>query len=323
MSACRRASALAVSLLAACTQAPEPAPRNCRAVSVPQRGLIADMVLIPGGDAVIGDVQSEPEERPLRTARLEAFWMDRTEVSVAQFRAFVSATGYVTESERSADASRYPQATAEQLLPSGIVFAGAEGRGNYDLRNWWKLVQGANWRRPYGPGQREALAAEPVTQVTHADASAYAAWLGRELPSEAEWEWAARGGLVGKRYVWGDEERPQGHYQANTWQGLFPVTDLGDDGFRGVAPVGCYAPNAFGLYDMAGNVWEWTSTPAFAETGSHIVKGGSYLCADNFCARARPAARQPGAPDVGSSHTGFRTILRKPVEPQVPTTRDP
>ncbi len=274
-------------------------------------------VWIPAQTATIGSRDFDPEEAPPLTVSVTGFWIDRTEVTTTQFAQFVQATGYVTLAER----------TGSDGAPSGgAVFDGG-----------WRLDQDATWRKPFGSEGPDARAEAPVVQVAYADALAYAAWRGRDLPSEAEWEIAARGGLAQADYVWGDAPRqPDGAPAANHWQGIFPAVDTGDDGYRGLAPVGCFAPNGYGLYDMAGNVWEWTKDawsmrgqagardrgyasaaqdPALASgvRNGRVIKGGSWLCADNFCRRYRPAARQPGDPTLGANHIGFRTVLR--VEP--------
>jgi formylglycine-generating enzyme required for sulfatase activity len=246
------------------------------------------------------------------------FSIDRTEVTNAQFAAFVKATGYVTLAERQPDPALYPGVPADKLKPSSLVFVGAAGLGSGDPSLWWRIIDGASWKHPEGPGS-DLVGRErhPVVQVAFEDALAYARWKGRDLPTEAEWEFAARAGLDGKRYEWGEERPNPKAPRANTWQGVFPAVDTADDGYKArTAPVGCYPPSAFGLSDMTGNVWEWTSDwfqdgrPEGDPARSHLIKGGSFLCADNFCFRYRPAARQPGPPDTGSSHVGFRTVKR-------------
>jgi formylglycine-generating enzyme len=276
------------------------------------------MVLIRGGRFLMGSDRHYREERPARRAEVGAFWIDRHEVTNAQFAAFVAATGHVTVAERPVDARKYPGAPPELLLPGGIVFRQPPGPvDTSDVRNWWHYVPGASWRHPEGPGSSIAERMNhPVVQVTHEDAEAYATWAGRQLPTEAEWEFAARGGLEARVFVWGDEHRPDGIWQANVWQGRFPAEDLREDGFVGTAPVGCFAANGFGLFDMAGNVWEITADDyrdhRGAQPGAKVAKGGSHLCAESYCFRYRPSARQAAAPDVGTSHIGFRTVLRAP-----------
>jgi sulfatase modifying factor 1 len=250
------------------------------------------MVWVPGGTFEMGD-DVYPEEGPRRSVTVAGFWMDRTEVTDAEFAAFVAATNYVTTAERAGK-----EGAAVFFVPSGTGGLG-------DASKWWRYVAGANWRRPGGPDTsidgREQF---PVVALTYEDVAAYARWKGREIPSEAEWEWAARGGAAHKP----DHEQPK---DANTWQGVFPIIDSADDGFAGVAPVGCYKPNAYGLYDMIGNVWEWTTDEFAGRTPkSYVIKGGSYLCAPNYCMRYRPGARQAQEQDLGASHLGFRTILR-------------
>jgi formylglycine-generating enzyme required for sulfatase activity len=208
----------------------------------------------------------------------------------------------------------YPGVPKEQLKPAALVFVGAQSLADGDPSGWWRIVEGANWRNPEGPGSNlKGRERNPVVEVSFNDALAYAKWRGRDLPTEAEWEYAARGGLDSKRYEWGDDAPDS--KRANAWQGLFPAYDSGDDGYKAkTAPVGCYPANAFGLHDMTGNVWEWTSdwfnNGASGAERQHLIKGGSFLCANNFCARYRPSARQGGPTDTGTSHVGFRTIRR-------------
>ena len=282
------------------------------------------MVWLPGGEFTFGDTVY-PEEQPPRKQTVAGFWMDRTEVSNDQFAQFVRATGYVTVAERAVDAALHPALPPEMRQPGAVVFVmptALSGRG--DLGQWWRYVAGAQWRHPGGPGTSiDGRGTFPVVAVTHADALAYARWKRTSLPSEVQWEWAARGAQTGAA--------PQAHQQpkaANTWQGLFPVVNSGDDGFVGLAPVGCYEPNAVGLFDMIGNVWEltadrWTSdhnteaapdgTPAPfkrpASSPQRVIKGGSFLCAPNYCMRYRAGARQAQDEDLAASHLGFRTIL--------------
>jgi formylglycine-generating enzyme required for sulfatase activity len=255
------------------------------------------MVLIPGGTFEMGSADGPVYERPVHTVKLNSFWMDKTEVTVGQFRQFVDATKYVTE--------------AEKFGWSGV----------FDLsKKSWGKVDGANWRQPGGPGQL-ARDDEPVMQVSWNDAVAFAAWAGKRLPSEAEWEYAARGGLAGKIYVWGDELTPGGKYMANFWQGDFPEHDEAKDGFAGVAPVGKFPPNGYGIYDMTGNVWEWCGDwyshtyyaesakenprgPSFGQERS--MRGGSWMCARNFCTNYRVAGRSHATADSGLNNLGFR-----------------
>lgn len=290
-----RAALAAALALAGC--APE-AREIARACPPQPRGEVE----LAGGAFTMGAAPMHTEEGPPRPASVAPYAMDRTEVTVADYAAFVEATGYVTLAERPPDPARYPGVPVERLKPSSLVFDPQRGE--------WRVVEGASWRRPQGPGSSVAgREREPVTHVAYADALAYARWKGRDLPTEAEWEFAARDGLEGARYAWGDEPRPSGVIPANTWQGLFPVADTGEDGFKGrPAPVGCFPASRFGLSDISGNVWEWTRAPA---GGAPMIKGGSYLCADNFCLRYRPAARQEGPPDTGASHIGFRTVRRE------------
>jgi len=294
------------------------------------------MVLIKGGRFEMGAAPLHAEEGPPRATTVGDFWMDRTEVTNVDFARFVAATGYVTEAEKPLDPKAYPELSGDQLKPSGIVFVGAKTLGS-DPAAWWRVVQGADWRHPEGPGSSIAgKDAWPVVQVSWADAMAYAKWLGRDLPTEAEWEYAAQGGKPrATRFVWGDEALDESRPQANVWQGLFPAEDSGADGYKAsAAPVGCYPANGYGLHDMAGNVWEWAKdwyrpgldtaagdNPAGpAETVAfdpgdpgvrkHVIKGGSFLCSPNYCYRYRPAAREPGPSDTGENHIGFRTVLR-------------
>ena len=258
---------------------------------------------IPGGAFTRGAGAIYPEERPAAEASVAPFWIDAGEVTNARFAAFVRDTGYVTVAERAPDPALHPDIPAEALVPGSAVFAlmGPDGDGV------WRFTPGASWRAPEGPGSdTEGLGDHPVAHVAYEDAGAFAAWAGGRLPTEAEWEYAARGGLPDAAYEWGDtapDDLPE--RRANTWQGVFPLIDTGADGHRGIAPVGCYAPNGYGLYDMTGNVWEWTAD-ADPATNTGVIKGGSYLCAENYCRRYRPAARHGQELDFGTSHLGFR-----------------
>jgi formylglycine-generating enzyme required for sulfatase activity len=296
--------------------------------------LLRDMVEVPTGTFRMGSEDFYPEERPVREVSIDGFWIDQHPVTVAEFRRFVNATEYVTWAERVPVAEDYPDADPELLVPGSLVFRRTAGPVDLrDYRNWWLWTPGADWRHPEGPtsnvGGRER---HPVTHVAHADAVAYAEWAGKELATEAEWEYAARGGLDGAVFTWGDEFAPKGRMMANTWQGEFPWQNFALDRYEGTSPVKTYPPNGYGLYDMAGNVWEWTAdwfTPsAEGATGAccspvdarvapenrfprRVVKGGSHLCAPNYCLRYRPAARQGEAVDSSTSHIGFRCVVRK------------
>jgi formylglycine-generating enzyme required for sulfatase activity len=301
------------------------------------------MVLIPGGEFGMGtdDPRSMANERPSHRVRVESFWMDEHDVTNAEFRRFVQATGYVTTAERKPDweelMKQLPQGTARPdeklLVPGSLVFTPAAREVPLDdLSAWWRWVPGASWQKPSGPESNiDDLDDHPVVQVSWDDAVAYATWAKKRLPTEAEWEYAARGGLAGKRYPWGDDPRPGGRHLANTWQGTFPVHDDGEDGFRGTSPVKAFPPNGYGLYDMAGNVWQWCSDwyradvhqqaalrghcdpggPAASDSSGprRVIKGGSFLCNPSYCESYRPSARRGTPPDTGSSHVGFRTAL--------------
>jgi formylglycine-generating enzyme required for sulfatase activity len=265
------------------------------------------MVSLPGGTFLMGSDDGYPEERPVREVTVAPFRIDRTEVTNRQFAAFVAASGYVTLAERTPDAKDYPDADPSMLVPGSAVFTAPGSNERASELSWWRYVPGANWNRPEGPGSTiDDRLDHPVVHVAFEDAEAYAAWTGKRLPTEAEWEYAARGGLVGKPYTWGDEFTPGGRHMANTWQGAFPSQNTRDDGFAGTALVGHYPPNAFGLHDMAGNVWEWTVTEAGGN--ARITKGGSFLCAPNYCQRYRPAALSPVTADTSTSHIGFRCV---------------
>jgi formylglycine-generating enzyme len=287
----------------------------------------ARMTWIAGGSFAMGSDEFYPEERPVRRVTVDGFWIDPYPVTVVEFRRFVRETGYVTVAEHAPDPADYPNADAALLVPGSLVFRRPPGRVTLrDHRTWWEYVPGAQWRRPEGPGSDVyTRARHPVTHVAYADAEAYAAWAGRALPTEAEWEYAARGGLDGARFAWGDEMFPQGRAMANTWQGEFPWQNLRIDGYEGTSPVGAFPANGYGLYDMIGNVWEWTCDP-FDEVAPpaccgpdageadafprRVIKGGSHLCAPNYCLRYRPAARQGETVDTSTCHLGFRCVLR-------------
>lgn len=301
----RRSAALGMlALLASCQQA-EPAPQAPDEVAQaancikPANG---EMVWVPGGKFVMGANPQYPEEGPPRLVEVKGFWMDAHEVTNAQFAAFVKATGYRTMAER--QPPRIAGAPPEMMQPGSAVFT-VPGPEN---PTWWRWVVGADWRHPSGPTTGiDGQDAMPVVQIAYQDAQAYARWAGKQLPSEEQWEFAARGGAPEAPEPVGSDGKPQ----ANYYQGAFPVRDLGTDGFLGRAPVGCFKPNGYGLYDMIGNVWEWT-TAAGQRTDAgeavNVIKGGSFLCAANYCARYRPAARQFQERGLGTDHIGFRLI---------------
>jgi formylglycine-generating enzyme len=290
----------------------------------------AGMAWIPGGTFRMGDDRFYPEEAPVREVHVDGFWMDEHPVTAAAFRRFVREAGYVTVAERELDPEDYPDADRDSLVPGSLVFRHTSGPVDLrDVRNWWHYVPGASWKRPEGKGSTvNGRDRHPVVHVAYEDAAAYAAWAGKALPTEVEWELAARGGLDGAAFAWGDEHFPGGRPAANTWQGEFPWQNLKLDGFEGTSPVGRFPANGFGLYDMCGNVWEWT-TDFFAPHGAEapraccgppiapgerfprrVIKGGSHLCAPNYCLRYRPAARQGEAVDTSTSHIGFRCVSR-------------
>jgi sulfatase modifying factor 1 len=297
-----------------------------------------DFAQIAGGDFVMGSNDHYPEEAPAHRVHVETFSISRTTVTNREYARFVTATGYRTVAERPLDPAQFPDAPPENLQPGSMVFVGTSGPVDLKhLSQWWAWTPGANWRRPFGPGSTIGNRADhPVVHVAYEDADAYAGWAGVRLPSEAEWEFAARGELDGRRYTWGDEPEPSGARLANYWHGDFPWRPR--PGYGSTAPVGSFPVNGYGLFEMAGNVWEWTNdwyrghqdehgccAPA-APTGAtrqasidpadqfavprKVVKGGSFLCADSYCLRYRPAARRPQAIDTGMSHIGFRVALR-------------
>jgi len=303
------------------------------------------MTRVPGGTFTMGSDHHYEEEKPAHAVRVDAFWMDCRAVTNRQFAAFVQATDYVTLAERAADAAQYPRADPALLVPSSIVLVPPSGpvdRAN--IHNWWQYLAGADWKHPRGPGSTlEGLEEHPVVHVGYEDAAAYAAWAGKELPSEAEWEFAAKGGSDGTAFPWGDELAPDGVHLANTWQGEFPWENLLLDGYQFTAPVGSFPANGYGLYDMIGNVWEWTtdwyrdhaSIPRACCTSTNprggdpegsvdpadaariprrVTKGGSHACAPSYCRRYRPAARMAQPIDTSTSHIGFRCVVREEVE---------
>ena len=276
------------------------------------------MVPIPGGEFLMGSERFYPEERPARRVAVDGFWIDRGPVTVAEFRRFVDATGYVTVAERPLDPADFPGADPALLVPGSLVFRKTQGPVDLrDVLQWWDYEPGATWRD--GPDEH------PVTHVAFEDAETYATWAGKELPTEAEWERAARGGLEDAAFAWGDEHSPGGRPMANTWQGEFPWENLRADGYEGTSPVGAFPPNGYGLLDVTGNVWEWTAdlfavrSPGAsakpccvpdpgASIQRRVIKGGSHLCAPNYCLRYRPSARQAEGVDTSTQHIGFRCI---------------
>ncbi len=303
-----------------------------------------EMIWIPGGTFVMGSDNHYAEEAPAHPVKVDGFWMDCTPVTNKEFARFVEETGYITFCEKAPDPALYPGALPEMLAPASSVFVKPPHR--VSLQNhfqWWQYIPGASWREPQGKGSSiKGRDFHPVVHVAYDDVRAYAAWAGKELPTEAEWEFAALGGQDKKEFAWGDELAPKGKHQANTWQGEFPWQNLSEDGYEGTSPVEAFPPNAYGLYDMIGNVWEWTDSwysashpekktkaccipnnPRGAkqeESHDHrdpahiprkVMKGGSHLCAPNYCRRYRPAARMAQPVDTSTSHLGFRCIIRE------------
>jgi sulfatase modifying factor 1 len=292
-------------------------------------------VWIEGGEFTMGAQGIYPEEGPAHPVTLDGFWIDSHEVTNQQFSQFVQDTGYVTVAERVPNSEDWPGVPPEQLQPGSVTFT--PPTLSSPTGSWWSFTPGANWRNPLGPGSSiDSKSAYPVVHIAFEDAQAYAEWAGRELPSEAQFEYAARSGLNGEKYGWeGDELAPGGKHQANTWQGIFPVNNNKADGFAGLAPVGCFGPNNYGVYDLIGNVWEWAAdwyAPGHNPTAKpnpigpakedsydrnnpgfpvKVIKGGSFLCAPNYCKRYRPAARHAQDVGLGTSHIGFRTVLNR------------
>ncbi len=310
----------------------------------------SDAVFIRGGAFRMGSDRHYPEEAPVHSVEVADFWIDRTPVTNAQFLAFVEATGYRTVAEEPPKAEDYPGALPHMLRAGSLVFTPPDHAVDLrDITNWWSFTFGATWRRPYGRSSSiRGLYDHPVVHIAYADAEAYAAWSGKTLPTEAEWEYAARGGLDQAEFAWGEEFTPAGEHRANTWQGVFPQENLLADRFARTSPVKAFPPNGYGVLDMIGNVWEWTtdwyapghsgaewaretaspccaSPPrrGAAEADSYdpcqpeiriprkVLKGGSHLCAPNYCRRYRPAARHPQPVDTSTSHVGFRCIVRE------------
>jgi len=309
------------------------------------------MVWIPGGEFSMGaqdppdlddvGMQATRDARPIHRVYVGAFWMDKTDVTNEEFARFVKATRYITVSERTPRAEDFPGAPRENLVAGSVVFSQPDHAVPLnDHFQWWSYVRGANWRHPLGPlSDIQGKEKYPVVHIAYEDAEAYANWAGKRLPTEAEWEFAARGGLAGKPFVWGEQFRPNGKWMANTHQGHFPVQDTGDDGYAGIAPVGQYRPNRYGLYDMAGNVWQWTSDwyrpdyyARLAEAGGvarnpqgpessydpteprerkRSQRGGSFLCTNQYCSRYMVGARGKGEVSTGTNHLGFRCVMTR------------
>lgn len=302
--------------------------------------MLTELIELPGGQFRMGSTSFYPEEAPIHTVTVAPFAIERHPVTNAEFAEFVDATGYVTVAEKPLDPALYPGVAQEDLLPGALVFRPTAGPVNLeDWRQWWDWAPGAHWRRPFGDGSDIAgKDSHPVVQIAYPDAGAYAAWANRRLPTEAEWEYAAAAGAT-TVYAWGDEPTVDGTLMANTWQGRFPYRNDGAANWVGTSPVGTFPPNGFGLLDMIGNVWEWTTTPYSARgharrdagaDGSSLdlpansccpppsdpdpsiiqcLKGGSHLCAPEYCLRYRPAARSPQSQDSSTTHIGFRCVV--------------
>ena len=310
----------------------------------PGRRKLSGMKLLRGGDFLMGSNDHYPEERPLRAARVGDFWIDEHPVTNRQFATFVAATGYRTFAEIPPDPADYPGMPLEMARAGSAVFTPTAGPVDLDdPSQWWRFEFGADWRHPLGPDSSiDEILDHPVVQIAFADAQAYAQWAGKALPTEAEWEFAARGGRPDSAFPWGDELAPGGRMMANYWQGEFPWRNTLEDGYARTSPVGAFPPNDLGLFDMIGNVWEWTTDwygqetsqkgpsccapplarlapeaesydPAHANLriGRKVVKGGSHLCAANYCQRYRAAARHPQPVDSPTSHIGFRCVVRR------------
>ena len=306
------------------------------------------MVWIPGGEFLMGandppdmddvGMKATLDARPTHRVYVDGYFMDKTDVTNAQFAEFVKATGYVTIAERKPRAEDFPGAPAENLVAGSVVFSPPDHAVSLDNHfQWWNYIAGANWRHPLGPkSDIKGKDKHPVVHIAYSDAEAYAKWAGKRLPTEAEWEFAARGGLAGKPFVWGDSFRPNGKWMANTHQGHFPNTNTADDGYAGISPVAQFPPNGYGLYDMAGSVWQWTSDwyrpdyyqqlaaagvvtrnpqgpessfdPAEPDQAKKVHRGGSFLCTDQYCSRYIVGTRGKGEVSTGTNHLGFRCV---------------
>ena len=290
------------------------------------------MIAIPGGTLLMGSDEYYRDEGPVHERDVEPFELDAHPVTNAEFAEFIEATGYVTVAERELDPADFAGADPADLVPGSMVFTPTAGPVDLrDWRQWWRWQPGARWSEPAGPGSSvDDRMRHPVVHVSYADAVAFATWAGKRLPTETEWEWAARGGIVGARFAWGDEEHPQRRLMVNRWQGSFPYRNTGAEGWDGTSPVGAFAPNGYGLFDMTGNTWEWTTdiyAPRHAVPGTaavdagaranllaaspsadvrRVLKGGSHLCSPDYCLRYRPAARSPQSEDTAMTHIGFR-----------------
>jgi sulfatase modifying factor 1 len=321
------------------------------------------MVWLPGGEFSMGaadapdmndvGMKATEDSRPIHRVYVDGFWMDKTDVTNQQFEAFVKATSYVTVAERKPRAEDYPDAPPENLVAGSIVFSPPDHPVPLnDHFQWWSYVHGANWRHPLGPDSDiKGKENYPVVQIAYEDALAYAKWAGKRLPTEAEWEYAARGGLSGKPYVWGEEFRPNGKWMANTHQGTFPVKDTGEDGHVGIAAVAQYPANGYGLFDMAGNVWQWTTDwyrpdyyqqlaapggvarnpqgpdspfdPAEPTEKKKVHRGGSFLCTDQYCSRYMVGTRGKGEISTGTNHLGFRCVTTRDKQQAIGARTDP
>ena len=292
--------------------------------------MLTELIDLPGGSFRMGSTSFYPDEGPVHSVTVGPFAIERHPVTNAQYAEFVADTGYVTVAERPMDPALYPGVAPENLQPGALIFVPTAGPVDLnDWRQWWDWAPGACWRHPFGPESGiDDRSDHPVVQIAYPDAHAYARWAGRRLPSEAEWEYAARAG-ADTTYAWGEDARPGGQLMANTWQGRFPYRNEGALGWVGTSPVGTFPPNGFGLVDMIGNVWEWTTTPYAPQhrpgapkgccTPSldpdpavmQTLKGGSHLCAPEYCHRYRPAARSPQSQDSATTHIGFRCVVTR------------